>query len=53
MGDVGDFIYTKTDGLGDLTTNDTGKPVFLKVANAITSLITGSCNGSKARQMIY
>ena len=41
-GDVGDFIYTKTDGSGDLTTNDTGKPVFLKVANAITSLITGS-----------
>ena len=41
-GDVGDFIYTKTDGSGDLTTADTGKPVFLKVANAITSLITGT-----------
>ena len=39
---VGDFIYTKTDGTGDLTTSDTGKPVFLKVADAIPSLITGS-----------
>ena len=39
---VGDFIYTTIDGSGDLTTSDTGKPVFLKIANAVPSLITGT-----------
>ena len=39
-GNAGDFVYADTDG--DLTTSDTGKIMFLKIANAVESSIVGS-----------
>jgi len=39
-GNAGDFIYADTDG--DLTTTDTGKIMFLKIANAIETNTIGS-----------
>ena len=39
-GNAGDFIYADTDG--DLTTSDTGKIMFLKIADAVPTNITGS-----------
>ena len=39
-GNAGDFIYADTDG--DLTTTDTGKIMFLKIANAVETNTIGS-----------
>jgi hypothetical protein len=42
-GDVGDYIYPSIDGSGDLTTNDSSRrPIYMKVARAITSSTTGT-----------
>ena len=39
-GSAGDFVYADTDG--DLTTTDTGKIMFLKIADAVPTSIIGS-----------
>ena len=39
-GTAGSYIYADTDG--DLTTSDTGKVVFLKIKDAVSSTATGS-----------
>jgi len=40
---VGDYIYPSMDGSGDLTTNDASRrPIYMKVAAAITSSTTGT-----------
>lgn len=42
-GSVGDYIYPTTDGSGDLTTDDASRrPIFMKIANAITCVTTGT-----------
>ena len=42
-GAVGDYIYPSMDGSGDLTTNDASRrPIYMKVAAAITSSTTGT-----------
>jgi hypothetical protein len=41
-GEQGDYIYVDVDG--DLTTNDTGKIAFLKVQNAIPTVLNGTVN---------
>lgn len=42
-GIVGDYIYPSMDGSGDLTTNDASRrPIYMKVAAAITSTTTGT-----------
>jgi hypothetical protein len=46
-GNVGDFIYPKTDGSGDLTLTNTGVAIFLKLTNAVPSVSRGTItNGS-------
>ena len=42
-GSKGDYIYVDTDG--DLTTTDTGKIAFLKIQDAIPTVLTGSVDG--------
>jgi hypothetical protein len=39
-GTVGNFIYADTDG--DLTTTDTGKVLFLKIKNAVTTKVVSN-----------
>ena len=39
-GNAGDFVYADTDG--DLTTSDTGKIMFLKIADAVPTSTTGA-----------
>ena len=42
-GIVGDYIYPSMDGSGDLTTNEASRrPIYMKVAAAITSSTTGT-----------
>jgi hypothetical protein len=42
-GSVGDYLYPSLDGSGDLTTNDNSRrPIYMKVANAITTSTTGT-----------
>ena len=42
-GNVGDYLYPSLDGSGDLTTNDNSRrPIYMKVANAITTSTTGT-----------
>ena len=42
-GEVGDYIYPSVDGSGDLTTSDLSRrPIYMKVAAAITSSTTGT-----------
>ncbi len=42
-GSVGDYLYPSLDGSGDLTTNDNSRrPIYMKVADAITTTTTGS-----------
>lgn len=42
-GIVGDYIYPSMDGSGDLTTSDASRrPIYMKVAAAITSSTTGT-----------
>ena len=38
-GNAGDFVYADTDG--DLTTTDTGKIMFLKIADAVPTSTIG------------
>ena len=42
-GSQGSFIYADTDG--DLTTTDTGKVIFLKIKDAVSSIATGNVAG--------
>lgn len=42
-GYVGDYVYPSIDGTGDLTTSDISRrPIFLKVADAIPCITTGT-----------
>ena len=41
-GTAGDFIYASTDGSGDLTTVETGAPIFLNIRDAIPTVIKGT-----------
>jgi hypothetical protein len=47
-GNVGDFIYPKTDSSGDLTLSNTGVAVFLKLTNAIPSVSRGTVTNGTA-----
>ena len=42
-GNQGSFIYADTDG--DLTTTDTGKVIFPKIKDAVSSIATGNVAG--------
>jgi hypothetical protein len=42
-GDIGDYIYATTDNSGTFTTDDVSRrPLFIKIANSITTITTGS-----------
>lgn len=42
-GSVGDYLYPSLDGSGDLTTSaDSRRPIYLKIADAITTSTTGT-----------
>lgn len=42
-GSVGDYLYPSVDGSGDLTTSaDSRRPIYLKIADAITTSTTGT-----------
>lgn len=41
-GEPGDTIYVNTDGSGDLTLTNTGRPMFLKLTDATPSEVTGT-----------
>lgn len=42
-GAVGDYLYPSIDGSGDLTTSaDSRRPIYLKIADAITTSTTGT-----------
>jgi hypothetical protein len=43
-GSIGSFIYADTDG--DLTTTDTGKIMFLKIKDAVSSVATGNISNA-------
>ena len=47
-GDVGDFIYPSVDGSGDLTTDNTGVPIFMKLTDAVPSIVRGTVTDGKA-----
>lgn len=47
-GDVGDFIYPSVDGTGDLTTDNTGVPIFMKLTDAVPSIVRGTVTDGKA-----
>jgi hypothetical protein len=47
-GEVGDFIFPAVDGSGDLTTVDTGVAIFLKLVDAVPSVVRGSITNGKA-----
>ena len=47
-GTAGDFIYPKVDGSGDLTTNETGVAIFLKLVNEIPSVTRGTVINGQA-----
>ncbi len=47
-GNVGDFVYPKTDGSGDLTLTNTGVAVFLKLTLAIPSVSRGTVTNGTA-----
>lgn len=47
-GSVGDFIYPSTDGSGDLTTENTGVPIFMQLTNAVPSIIRGNVTDGSA-----
>ena len=47
-GNVGDFVYPKTDSSGELTLTNTGVAVFLKLTNAIPSISKGTVTGGAA-----
>lgn len=40
-GSPGDFIYPSIDGTGDLTTENTGVPIFMQLTQAIASVVRG------------
>lgn len=41
-GSPGEFIFPKNDGSGDLTTTDTGTPIYLQITDAIPTSILGT-----------
>ena len=47
-GNPGDFIYPAVDGTGELTTDDTGVAIFLKIKDAIESVVRGSVTNGQA-----
>jgi hypothetical protein len=47
-GEVGDFIYPSVDGSGDLTLTDTGVAIFLKLLEAVPSVVRGTKTNGKA-----
>ena len=47
-GTAGEFIYADTDG--DLTTTDTGKILFLKLKDAISTVATGNASNGTTTQ---
>ena len=47
-GDKGDFIYPSVDGSGDLTTDNTGVPIFMKLTDAIPSIVRGTVTDGQA-----
>ena len=47
-GSVGDFIYPSTDGSGDLTTENTGVPIFMQLTNAVPSITRGNVTDGNA-----
>ena len=47
-GNVGDFIYPSVDGTGDLTTDNTGVPIFMKLTDAVPSIVRGTVTDGKA-----
>ena len=47
-GNVGDFVYPKTDGSGDLTLTNTGVAVFLKLTLANPSVSRGTVTNGTA-----
>lgn len=47
-GSVGDFIYPSTDGTGDLTTENTGVPIFMQLTNAIATMVRGTVTDGEA-----
>ena len=47
-GEKGDFIYPSIDGSGDLTTDNTGVPIFMKLTDAVPSIVRGTVTDGKA-----
>ena len=47
-GEPGDFIYPSIDGSGDLTTEDTGVPIFMQLTSAVPSIVRGSITDGTA-----
>lgn len=47
-GNPGDFIYPAIDGTGELTTTDTGVAIFLKIKNAVESVVRGTVTNGQA-----
>lgn len=47
-GNPGDFIYPTVDGSGDLTTQDTGVAIFMKLQDAVESNTTGTVTNGQA-----
>ena len=47
-GGVGDFVYPSVDGSGDLTTDNTGVPIFMKLTDAVPSIVRGTVTDGEA-----
>jgi len=47
-GSIGDFIYPSIDSSGDLTTENTGVPIFMQLTNATPSIVRGNVTDGKA-----
>ncbi|MDA9373896.1 hypothetical protein N9R43_00785 [bacterium] len=47
-GSIGDFIYPSVDGSGDLTTTNTGIPIFMQLTNATPSIVRGDITDGSA-----
>jgi len=47
-GGPGDFIYPAVDGTGELTTTDTGVAIFLKIKDAVESIVRGTVTNGQA-----
>ena len=47
-GSIGDFIYPSINSTGDLTTENTGVPIFMQLTNAVPSIIRGNVTDGNA-----